>query len=53
MAVIMANSGSPHIKSSFNEAGSISCQILLNISLRPTDQLTGEKLKTIHQSLAS
>ena len=32
-----------HIKSSFNKASSISCQILLNISLRPTDQLTGEK----------
>lgn len=43
----------PHIKSAFNATSSISCQILLNISLRPTDQLTAEKLKTIHPPLAS
>ena len=43
----------PHIKSTFNATSSISCQVLLNISLRPTDHLTAEKLKTSQPPLAS
>lgn len=56
MVINMANWGSrysSHISNPLLNGNSpISCQIPLNISHRPTDQLTGEKLQALHPLLA-